>query len=122
MAHLISPDIPNFTWEEIRCSHCDTVLITDRLFEHMHLLQALRNDLGRLRITSGYRCKVKNTNVGGAARSHHLTFATDVQPLDTPLADLWDAAQAAGFTGLGRYDARGFVHLDLRPEPAVWNG
>lgn len=58
----------------------------------VHVLQPLRNDLGRLRITSGYRSPAVNAAVGGRSTSDHLRGeAADLVPLDASLEDAWRA-------------------------------
>lgn len=112
MGNRIAADIPNFTWEEIRCKGTGLVLITDRLFAHMRLLQKLRELVGPITITSGYRSESYNTQVGGAPASQHLTIATDIIPRAYSLDATAELADQLGFTGIGRYDS--FLHLDTR--------
>tara|TARA_Y100000310_G_scaffold145726_2_gene145133 strand:+ start:991 stop:1371 length:381 start_codon:yes stop_codon:yes gene_type:complete len=113
----------NFTLDELECNHCATVILSDLFWYHVRLLQGLRDELGPLRITSAYRCPTHNEAEGGAARSMHLEFATDVQPVRSTLEELYFAAQSAGFSGLGRYNS--FVHLDCRNQigraMAIWD-
>ena len=39
-----------------------------------NLLQPMRDELGPVRISSGYRCKELNRAIGGSSRSQHLGF------------------------------------------------
>ena len=44
-----------------------------------NVLQPLRNDVGAIKINSGYRCKELNNKVGGVSSSQHLTgMAADI--------------------------------------------
>ncbi len=123
-------DAPNYYISEhilladLICPCCDTVKVIPALYRHVSLLERLRRELGLgIVITSGYRCPRHNAAVGGAARSWHLLFATDVtlDPFDREtLEELARLAEAAGFGGIGRYERH--LHLDLRPETARWRG
>ena len=112
----------HFALADFICPCCDTVKVIPALYRHVALLERLRNELGReIIVISGYRCPRHNAAVGGAARSWHLLFATDVtiEPFDLEtLEELARLAEAAGFGGIGRYDRH--IHLDLRPEPSRW--
>lgn len=45
----------------------------------INVLQPLRNDVGVINITSGYRCKELNNKVGGVPSSQHLSgMAADI--------------------------------------------
>ncbi len=114
----------HFLYSDFICPCCDTLRITPGFYRHVALLERIRNELGfPVAVNSGYRCSAHNRKVGGAARSWHLVFATDVRPEDgdpARLAELIGRAKAAGFGGIGVYGT--FVHLDLRPEPLFWRG
>lgn len=119
---------PHFLWVELICVHCQRIRVDDRLFQHMDLLEQLRVWWAApLRVTSGYRCPKHNKAVGGAKRSQHLHFATDIQAISfgsrqrqvDAVDQLADKAEQLGFDGIGRYST--FVHLDIRGEKAAWN-
>ena len=123
-------DAPNyyvtehFMHSDFICPCCDTIRIVPAFYTHAGLLEWLRREAGfPIVITSGYRCKSHNATVGGGARSWHLLFATDIQPMDKDpeqLQRLFQLAQNIGFRGIGRYET--FLHLDLRPEQLLWRG
>jgi hypothetical protein len=107
--------------DQLECSCCGAVLLTDLFWAHMELLERLRLMVGPCTVTSGHRCEKHNTGVGGALRSLHRDFATDIKNRDLDAA--YDAAVTLGFAGIGRYNS--FVHLDRRDllgrPPASWD-
>lgn len=76
---------------------------------------------GPIFITSGYRDKEKNREVGGVPNSQHLWGnAVDIRmPQNASLLNklIW-ALSVAGFTGIGIYDDH--VHADTRQNPVFW--
>lgn len=114
----------HFLYSDFICPCCDTLKIVPGFYRHLRLLEHMRKELGfPILVNSGYRCDRHNRSVGGAARSWHLLFATDVRPEDgspEKLAAMHEAAEGLGFGGIGRYDT--FIHLDLRPEKMRWRG
>ena len=107
----------------LACPCCHLFPVTDRVTEHMNLLEQMRVETGiPLSVNSGWRCAKHNKVVGGVLRSQHRIFATDVSPIPNTKANLntlytWADAH---FDGVGRYDA--FLHLDLRGEKVRWVG
>ena len=114
----------HFMHSDFICPCCDMLKIVPGFYRHVNMLEQMRRELGfPVVITSGYRCKSRNTRVGGAPRSWHLLFATDVKPEDDDpdkLKAMYEKAVELGFGGIGHYDKH--IHLDLRPEPARWRG
>ena len=118
---------PNFTVYEFRCRDgSDVVMIDESL---VVLLQCIREHFGRpITITSGYRTAAHNTAVGGAKSSQHLLGrAADIQVQDTdPLAvAAYAESLMPGWGGVGRYPvkagrAKGWVHVDTRPNKSRW--
>jgi uncharacterized protein YcbK (DUF882 family) len=105
----------HFDRSEFACHHCGRLDFVS--CELVAGLEELRSIVGRpIVIVSGYRCRVHNRAVGGAARSQHvLGRAADLQPrIATP-----EQAKRAGFKGIG---TRGpwVVHVDVRGAPATW--
>ncbi|WP_405094632.1 D-Ala-D-Ala carboxypeptidase family metallohydrolase [Micromonospora sp. NBC_01412] len=88
----------------------------------MWKLEALRRDLGDkpVLVTSGFRSKECNQQVGGAADSQHLYgTAADLVPRDSSLCDAARAARDHGFSGIygpGYPDHNDHVHVDSRRE------
>ncbi len=116
----------NFLWSELTCSCCDNIKIVPGVFLHMARLQIMRSEIGMpIHVNSGYRCPKHNIDVGGAARSWHLLFATDVRPNDyNPkiLKVMYRLAIMLKFGGIGLYEEDGFIHLDMRPKQMRWRG
>ena len=112
----------HFLWEEFYCPSTNMLKMNDLTLHHIDKLENLRLAFGGpLRVNSGYRSPAHNKSVGGAERSMHLEFATDLRPLrlKNETSDLIDKlsilntlAIELNFTGIGRYDQ--FIHLDCR--------
>jgi len=121
------PITEHFELSELWSPDNGEILIDDLFFEHMALLEELREAAGvPLRVNSGHRSADHNAEVGGAIKSMHLRFATDLAPLgntDVALTDLFNLAEALGFEGIGQYNS--FLHLDRRDligrRPARWD-
>lgn len=111
----------NFDYSEFTCSCCMGLRLTQRFYLHVEKLQIIRRELGiPVYVTSGYRCWDHNAAIGGATKSEHLEFASDVFPEDMKLLDkMYRIAKELQFTGIGRYDT--FIHLDFRKVPAEWD-
>ncbi|MBV6633880.1 MAG: DUF882 domain-containing protein [Alphaproteobacteria bacterium] len=115
---------PNFTPREFRCGigedmpradeGVDSVLIVPDALER---LQRARSNWRRpFRITSAFRSAAYNKRIGGAAESLHLFgMAFDIRCVKEDQATLVSILRDAGFTGIGRYPYRGFVHADIGP-------
>jgi uncharacterized protein YcbK (DUF882 family) len=75
-------------------------------------------------INSGYRCKEENHRAGGVPGSYHLLgMAVDIHAGDFLLYDLLTFAHEIGFNGIGYYEKKNFLHLDIRPGPKhTWKG
>lgn len=89
----------------------------------MDKLEAMRVLAGfPIVVTSGHRCAAHNADIGGAAGSWHLKFATDVRPESRDLHDLhvmYRIALQQNWGGIGIYDS--WIHLDCRDQLARWN-
>ncbi|HEC66609.1 MAG TPA: peptidase M15, partial [bacterium] len=94
---------PHFSLNEFASSDTNEVKIDSRLVE---ICQELRDKIGRLTVTSGYRTILHNERVGGASNSYHLRgLAVDIQPrrLDM-LPELFQlATKCFDINGLGLY-------------------
>lgn len=109
---------PNFSLKEVSCKHCGEFYLDHA---SMEALQELRDMWGKpIVINSGHRCIVHNNNVGGSENSQHLKIAFDCRVATLEQKHFCRMAIEAGFTGIGRYPSRGFVHLDLGPRRTWW--
>lgn len=101
---------------ECKCGMCEETLVD---MDHMAKLQQLRHDLGSpIAITSAYRCREYNAQVGGSKNSQHIQgTATDIVVKDMSPDEVADACEK--FDGLGRYDS--FTHIDSRGSIARWD-
>ena len=85
-------------------------------------LQSLRDNFGPLVLTSASRCDAHNIKVGGAPKSQHrrqddgYTKAVDV----AISFNKYDFIREAMKLGLSVGIAKTFIHLDTRPNPAVF--
>ena len=110
----------HFTLDECKCPCCDRIKIVPGLFSHMELLEKMRQDLGfSILINSGYRCPEHNEESGGAPKSWHMLYATDVRPewgngFEHRLKAMYKVALSLNFGGIIYHKT--FLHLDLRPE------
>ena len=118
---------PAFKVREFRCRDGSDAIMIDQTL--VVLLQAIREHFGKpVTITSGYRTAAHNTAVGGAKSSQHLLGrAADIQVQDTdPLAvAAYAESLMPDWGGVGRYPikpgrARGWVHVDTRPNKSRW--
>lgn len=124
---------PAFRVREFRCRDgTDTVLIDEGL---VVLLQCIREHFGKaITITSGYRTEHYNNvtlpakGIKTSRNSQHLLGrAADIQVQDTdPLAvAAYAESLMPGWGGVGRYPvkagrAKGWVHVDTRPNKSRW--
>jgi len=102
---------------EFQCPCCKRVILHSGLLRR---LNSLREAINRpIYINSGYRCKVRNEEVGGVKGSFHkLGMAVDIRAKDINIPDLIIYAKGVGFTGIGKYKT--FLHLDVRDTKYIW--
>ena len=111
-----------FSLKEFECPCCHKVMLSEILLEKLF---RLRYKLGKpIIINSGYRCEKENHRVGGVLGSYHLRgMAADIHVQDIILSDLLFYAQEVGFTGIGFYEEKNFLHLDIRSgQNNFWKG
>ena len=114
----------HFELVKCTCPCCDRLKVVPSLFTHMTKLEEMRREVGfPMIITSAYRCPLHNREVGGAVRSWHLLFATDVRPnrgsgFAGRLKRMYKVALSMKWGGIGYYD--NFLHLDMRSEVGRW--
>lgn len=78
--------------------------------------QEIRNNTGKVvKVTSGYRCRPHNKNVGGSSKSYHMEGrAADIQIKDTDVRIMGSEAGRAQLR-VGHY--KKFVHTDVSGRP-----
>ena len=115
----------HFRHHEFKCPCCGVCGVQLRLID---ALEKLRTKLGNspIHILSGYRCWNHNQTVGGVQKSKHCTGeAADIvvegrHPFE--VADAAERVEQFSHGGIGIYEHRGFVHLDVRHGgPARWS-
>ena len=105
---------PYFKLSEFACPCCKRVMLHPLLLEK---LEKIRKIIERpIHITSGYRCFAYNRKVGGVANSYHcIGLAADIKIKDINLIKLLEICENIDFTGIGFYEKKNFLHLDVRP-------
>ena len=118
---------PAFKAREFRCRDGSDAIMIDQPL--VVLLQCIREHFGKpITITSGYRTAAHNKSVGGAKSSQHLLGrAADIQVADTTVEAVAAYAESLmpDWGGVGRYPvkagrAKGWVHVDTRPNKSRW--
>jgi len=105
---------PYFNLSEFACPCCKRVMLHPKLL--VKLIE-LRKILERpVYITSSYRCPRYNQKIGGVVNSYHCVgLAADIKVKDINLIELLGCAEEIDFTGIGFYEKKNFLHLDVRP-------
>ena len=103
-----------FTLKEFECPCCHTVKLSSILLCKLLRFRCMVD--GPVSITSGYRCPSENTKIGGDQNSYHMKgMAVDIYVANASLDELFSLAKFVGFTGIGVYSKKNFLHLDVRP-------
>lgn len=106
---------------DCRCGRrdCTTTLICSQLLLG---LEQLRNPVGALFLSCGYRCEAHNLEIGGAKDSQHCKGkAADVKAgrvLPFSVARSAEGVDVFKNGGIGVY--RTFTHVDSRGYPSRW--
>ena len=117
----------SFRAKEFACKDGTDPLFVDS--ELVQVLQAIRDHFGApVVITSGYRTAAHNAAVGGSKSSQHLLGrAADIRVQGVSVEDVAAYAESLmpGWGGVGRYPvkagrAKGWVHVDTRPNKSRW--
>ena len=103
-----------FNLSEFECPCCNKVMISETLLEKLF---KFRTTIDKpIEINSGYRCPEYNKIVKGSETSYHIKgMAVDISVKGMTLYDLYQIALQLNFTGIGFYELKNFLHLDVRP-------
>ena len=115
---------PNFSFKEIACQHCQECDINE---DFMDDLQTMREFVGPMKITSGYRCPSHPIEAAKPAPgSHSKGLAVDVSCRGQGAFNVVRAGLEQGMLGIGvsqQGDSR-FIHLDQLSasyRPSIWS-
>lgn len=102
----------HFTDKEFMCPCCgECIEISKDLLNRLEILRKFVND-EPIYITSGYRCKSHNLEVGGVSNSQHLLGkAADIYVKNMTIYGLYQLCLKI-FPAVGMYDT--FIHVDVR--------
>ncbi|MHC2994882.1 MAG: DUF882 domain-containing protein [Candidatus Atribacteria bacterium] len=104
----------HFRLSEFACPCCKRVMLHPRLLKNLVKLRCILEK--QVYITSGYRCPEYNQKVGGVVNSYHLIgLAADIKVKDINLIELLEVCEDIDFAGIGFYEKKNFLHLDVRP-------
>jgi len=110
----------HFKSGEFACPCCGGIEVDPELIV---ALEKIRAHFGnKVIVTSGYRCKKHNREVGGAADSFHCRgMAADIQIEGVAPALAADCAESilGDGGGVGRYSS--WTHVDVRAAKARWS-
>jgi len=108
----------HFNLSEFACPCCNRVMLHPKLLVKLIELRKILE--GPVYITSGYRCSKYNHQIGGVANSYHrIGLATDIKVKDINLITLLEVCENIDFAGIGLYEKKNFLHLDVRPTKRI---
>lgn len=117
---------PHFKRFEVACECCGRIgAYNSNLVKTLFHLEKMRTEARQpVIIKPGhclYRCRKHNAEVGGVSDSLHLkALAVDFHIEDFSVEAMAILAERAGFTGIGRYYTKGFVHADIGDGSRRW--
>ena len=105
----------NFKLYEFESPDTHEVKIDKRM---LSIIQTIRDYFQKpVIITSGYRTKEHNRAVGGVENSYHIQGkAVDFWVAGISVKKLVEVARYCGAGGIGIYQDRHFIHIDIGPE------
>ena len=104
----------HFKLSEFACPCCKRVMLHPKLLGKLVELRKILEI--PVYITSGYRCSRYNHQIGGVPNSYHcIGLAADIKVKDINLITLLEVCENIDFNGIGVYEKKNFLHLDVRP-------
>lgn len=114
---------PHFSFDELKCKCCNSLLITDQSLEFFNLLEEFRNYVKAktgtelsISVTNSYRCPHHNKEIGGAKKSAHTkAIAGDIYIKGLNILKVFLLAESfKKFKRIGYYPFKGFIHVDIK--------
>ncbi len=104
-------DVKHFSENEFKCPCCGKVVVSRKLVFMLDLARSLAGV--PFKISSGYRCKKHNSQVGGVKNSAHLKgLAVDIEVANNLVRlKVLRALVIVGFNRIGI--SKGFIHVDI---------
>lgn len=103
---------------------CSITLINPQLIKFLNQIREHFN--APITISSGYRCPIHNSRVGGATGSRHTKGdAADIIVKGHNPKEVAQYAESIGIKGIGLYETASdgyFVHVDTRDKKSFWYG
>lgn len=103
---------------------CSKTLINPQLIKYLNQIREHFNS--PVTISSGYRCTIHNSRVGGATGSRHTKGdAADIIVKGHTSKEVAQYAESIGVKGIGLYETASdgyFVHIDTRDKKSFWYG
>jgi zinc D-Ala-D-Ala carboxypeptidase len=117
------PQRDYFPDKEMKCPCCGKVDMSQTFKDKLNEARSLYGK--PMTVSSGYRCKKHNAEVGGKLNSAHLTGeAADIQCVFAgERFKMLKAFYAVGFSRIGISFAGGFIHVDTSetlPQEVCW--
>lgn len=104
-------EIAYFSKSEFKCPCCSKAVVSRKLVFMLDLARSLAGV--PFNISSGYRCKKHNSQVGGVKNSAHLIgLAVDIEVANNLVRlKILRALVIVGFNRIGI--SKGFIHVDI---------
>jgi uncharacterized protein YcbK (DUF882 family) len=111
----------HFSNSELACHHCGVNECSPELVEALEKFRTLSGQ--PVIVNDAYRCAVHNAATANAAKAseHLMGRAADIRISGMTAAQLEAIAnKIPEIKGIGRADNQGYLHIDVREQPARW--